>query len=292
MCIAPILAAIKKTEDILGAGRIWQAQNEDQAYFLEHFYKHHNNLSAYSEQELRSWVSWYASELNEILAREGSSHHFEEFPPGNFGFLSIRDVLVHWLEKGAMTKLSYEGNDYPAVYIGNDEVFSAFSVSGHPHPVVCIHTKSGDNVFMSKSDAAYQGFGLARKVDTLSLAEMRFLDAASVIFPMINYDSEKGIPVDLSFLVGMSTKTSSGDDAAIEEIKQQTKFKKNHEGARVKSFVSGRVSITSARMPAQPIVIDEPYLEWHIRPGAPLPTFCAYWTPEDWSDPGNPFPNQ
>lgn len=182
--------------------------------------------------------------------------------------------------------MTYNNHEYSAVLIGNDEVFGAFMVDNHPHPVVCVHTKTGDDVYMTVADRPYQGFELMQKVDRLNTANVTFMDAASVTFPMIDYDSEKSSPVDISWLVGMRTTTSGGQPAVIEEINQQTKYKKNEEGAHVKSAVWGRVAITSVRMPAERIVIDQPYLEWHVRPGAPFPTFQAYWTPEDWKSPG------
>jgi len=160
-------------------------------------------------------------------------------------------------------------------------------VAGHPHPVVRVHTESGDEVYMTIADRAYQNFELVQKVDRLRQAKECALSSESLTFPMIDYDSEKTEPVDLSWLVGMHTTTSAGQGAFISKIMQQTKYKKNHLGARIKSSVAGSVTITSMRQPELQIVIDKPYLEWHIRPGAPFPTFQAYWTPEDWKNPGN-----
>ena len=287
MCIAPIVAAIKKCEDILGPDRIWVPNNEGQAYFLEHFYPHRNDLSVYNDKELRSWVSWVASELNLILADEGFSLRFEDFPPGNFGFLSILDVLVYWLQKGMVAHVTYEGEQFPAVRFSNDEVFSAFTSLDYPYPIGCVETKEGDRAFMTIADRSYSNFELVQKCHRLSTQPMEYFGANSLTFPMIDYDSEKSEPIDLSWLVGMHTTTTSGNLAKVEDAKQQSKYKKNEDGARFKSAVMGCVSITCVRMPDPDIIIDQPYLEWHMRPGAPFPTFQAYWTPDDWKNPGN-----
>ncbi len=98
MVIAPIIAALVKSEDMIGKNPSWQGINADQKYFLERLFVTRSELARYSATELRSWASRVAAELNKILQEEGFDIQLDEFGgPNEFGVVSILNVLVEWL---------------------------------------------------------------------------------------------------------------------------------------------------------------------------------------------------
>ena len=67
----------------------------------------------------------------------------------------------------------------------------------------------------------------------------------SVLFPMVDYDEH----VDISWLIGMRTFDVSNSEFGISQALQQTKFKMNQLGARVKSAVAFGIRALGAVAP-------------------------------------------
>lgn len=302
MVVSPIIAALVKSEDILGENRQWEAVNDSQAHFLEKFFSTREELSKFSEKELRSWASWVAAELNKILEEEGFDIRLEEFEPGNFGVVSILDVLVEWLKPGEVDSLVVEGKDYPAVKMEptiptalasfaaleelEDEfrnVFDVYTSYKHPHPVVLLHTKSGDKVYMTIADGVVQDFELIARIDAIrrSLQPSK-MDYDYLKFPMVDLNQE----VDITWLEGIwTTVAGSVHRAFIVKALQQTKFKMNEFGAKVESTMTGLVA--GATDDERELRIDQPFFLWIEREGISIPVIYAYITEEDWKDPGS-----
>src|SRR3990172_12151982 len=98
--LAPIVSALVKTEDMLGPNRKWSAVNEFQSGFLTEVFSKRAELSKFTPNELRSWVSKNAAELNAILKSEGFDIELDPFDDDGFGTVSILDVVVEWLKQG------------------------------------------------------------------------------------------------------------------------------------------------------------------------------------------------
>ena len=293
MVIPPVLSALVKSEDVLGAGRVWSAVNALQSRFLGDFFVRRSELSCFSEKELRAWASMTAYDLNEILAREGFSIRLSDFNRGEFGVVSILDVMVEWLVMGRHLSLPVEKQMYPAVHMmptGLIEdmpvrLFDATMSSVHPHPLVRLNTRSGDSVCMTIADHVYDDFGLMSRIDDIRCrSEITPILASWLLFPMVDLDLE----TILDWLVGMHTVAANGENANIIQAVQQTKFKMNHLGARVKSAVGMGVTRTSVRVDvAEPILIDEPFFLWIERPCLSFPLMYAYIDEQHWKDPGD-----
>jgi len=289
--LAPIIAALVKAEDRLGADRVWKAINDMQVKFLESYFCHRDNLGNYKPEELRSWISNSAAELNQILAKEGFDIQLEEFPSGQFGVVSILDVLVEWIAKGDQINFQYGGQSHAGVFMtdfvdtedGRKLVFESFLSSEHPHPIACVHTKSGDKVFMTIAGKEVEGLDLADAIDAVRKGQLLPQNYKQLEFPMVDYREK----IDISWLIGMFTidqnRSSIWD---IAQAMQETKFRMNHEGARVKSAVAMAVRKFVASIP-RVLKIDQPFWLWIERDGLAIPVMYGYFSVEDWKNPGS-----
>ena len=293
MVVAPIMGAIVGTEEILGKNRKWNAVNDTQREFLNKYFATRAELSGYSKEELRHWVSWVAEELNKILKEEGFDIQLQDFEPNEFGVVSILDVLVEWLVKGTEDHLVFKGTEYPAVRMENTAevdneykvLFESLTSTQHPLcPIALVHTQSGDKVYMTVADRAAEGFDLTNRINEIRTTLQRGEHYDYLKFPMVDLNQQ----VDIAWLMGMNTTDeNTGNPAIISQALQQTKFKMNQFGARVKSAVAIGVVITSVPPPPRGLEIDRPFFLWIEREGITVPVMYAYLDQEDWKDPGN-----
>ncbi len=306
VCVAPIMAALVGTEDILGVGRLWKPQNQNQERIVE-LLKLRDQLNVFFQKtaegelghkELRYWVDWVAENLNKILREEGFGIQLKDFKKGEFGVVSILDVLVEWLIKGQEDEIIADGVVYPAVRMGATgrvdgqytQLVEVFESSRHPHPVGMLRTKTGDKVYVTvaekkghaewppKDFALYLAIEYIRRDLNTSPGEW-----AGMIFPMVDINDRP----DISWLIGMNTIDQQGNYAEVSQALQQTKFKMNQYGARVKSAVAIGVTITAVRHKPQWLIIDEPFYLWIERDGVSFPIVGMYVDPSDWKDPGD-----
>lgn len=292
MVLAPIMAALVKTEEILGPDRIWQPQHQGQQHFLERYFSRRKQLSVFTEKELRNWVSWVAAELNALLAEEGFSITLEPFKENEFGVVSILDVLVEWIAEGKISSLYSNNATYPAVSMERYAdvsgtmipTFGAYKSSQHPHPIAVVYTKNLDKVYMTIADQGLSQFELATRVNTIkgSMDTTHSLYYDELLFPMVDLDQE----VSLAWLLNMETTSDEGDRAYISQAAQQTKFKMNEKGARVKSAVAIAVNLECAFV-NRVLTIDQPFFLWIERKGTDIPVLSAYINRENWKNPGN-----
>lgn len=290
--VAPIMGALIKSENVLGKDRQWHAVNASQKEFLSKFFVKRKELAKFSEKELRSWVSWVAAELNEILAKEGFNIRLEDFEPDEFGVVSILDVLVEWMQEGSKDALSFGGINYPVVRMESHAtidherkpLFEAYIAKTHKYPVAVLLTKSGDLLYMTTAGPnSLKDFTLAPYIDkirnSLSPSGMRY---DWLKFPMIDLDQE----ADISWLKGMQTFDTDGKKWEISKAFQQTKFKMNQFGARVKSAVAIVVKAVSIIQEVG-LVIAPPFLLWIEKKDASIPVIYAYIDKENCKDPGD-----
>ncbi|MBI2124267.1 hypothetical protein HYT92_00595, partial [Candidatus Pacearchaeota archaeon] len=267
-CVAyPIVAALKKAEEIVKPVEKWAANNEAQRVFLEEFFSEcQEEISRIPEIE--SIASWSANVINKFLKERGFSIQLQPFDSLTFGVASVLDVLVEWLNKGDVTSIKKGGVTYPAVRIESKHA-DFFEISTHKNPIVCLHTKSGDLVHMTILDNAPDGFDMVEKAQELFKGEERY-NFSSVVFPMVSLNQD----VDISWLIGLRTKGADGQPAVITQALQQTKLRMNEEGARAQSAVAIAV-FRGGFSPEKQYVIDKPFLFWITRPGICKPLFVA-----------------
>ena len=293
MVVSPIVAALVKSEDILGKNRTWDAVNDVQQKFLKDFFSRRKELSGFPEKELKCWASWVAAELNAILKKERFDIKLEDFAEDEFGVVSILDVLAEWLKEGMKTKLFFEHQEYPAVRLSrtaeiNDKptkLFLGFVSDKYSFPIASVATKSGDKVWMTVANQAVEGFELVSKIENLRKLVSEHSTATHfdhLIFPMVDLDQI----VDIGWLKGMQTNSDAGRHFKISQALQQTKFKMNQFGARVKSAVAIAIRATSVSI-SQNLLIDAPFYLWVERNGVSYPIMYAYIDANDWKDPGD-----
>jgi hypothetical protein len=279
-----IVSALAKALDFLGESG-WTAKTSHQARFLQHFYVEKANLHRFNENELRAWADTVAANLNRILAAEGFSIRFDDFSDGEFGVASILDVAVAWLVEGEA--LPEFGTGYwPGVRMkrfgevdGKEmQLFSGTFAAHHPRPIATIETKSGDTVSMTVAERPLEGIALIDAVDWLRVTKLPEQPFGDLYFPMIDFEETKS----LDWLAGLST---AGGAQEVAQALQQTKFKMNHTGARVKDAVA--LTMRSTGMGPPPLMIDKPFLLWIERPGVGKPIFYAYLDTANWKDPGS-----
>lgn len=293
MTVAPIMGALLKSEEILGKGRVWHGINPSQYIFLEQFFTQRAALAKFSDKELLSWVSWIAEELNKILKDEGFDIQIGDFAYDEFGVVSILDVLVEWLAPGQVDFILSGSAKYPAVkmepraYVdGKPEIlFEALNSYLHPHSVAVVKTQSDDKVYMTVAEKPAADFDLTNKIDEIRDSLHEGPDYDWLKFPMVDLNHQ----IDIGWLKGMWTTTTRkniGQKAIISQALQQTKFKMNQFGARVKSAVAIGVRTVSIRI-EQGFIINKPFFLWIEREGATIPVMYAYIDREDWKNPGN-----
>ncbi len=283
MVVSPIVSALVKSEDILGKDRSWNAVNDWQEFFLIDHLSKRKELAAFSEEELRDWIGFNAKELNRVLEGEGFDVRLDEFGPGEFGVVSILNVLSEWLEEGQRVVIVSSGKKYPGVRMESSSGFEVRVSAEYLYPVTVLPTKSGDKAFMTIAESEAASFSLLTKIDAIrrSLKPGSNYDYDCLKFPMVNINKE----IVLGWLGGLWTIQDDGRKAEISQVFQQTKFRMNQRGARTKSAVALGAFTASARK-EKVLLIDKPFFFWIEREGMSIPIIYAYIDQEDWKDPG------
>lgn len=288
-----IVSALMKGVEFLGGDRVWAAVSSEQQQFLGQFYEHNALLSQkFSEKELRAWADTDAENLNAILKQEGFSIELPPFNPGDFGVVSILDILVEWIKVGDVREVSNEqGVLYPAVELkdvadieGREQYLFTTAISSvHGHPIATLMTKSGDKLCVTIAGEEFSGFELIRRIDEIRGSVQMPANYEYLRFPMIDYDKK----INISWLEGLKTLAAAGLPYEVAKALQQTKFKMNQYGARLKDAVAIGIVATSFRMPRPRLIIDRPFFLWIERSGVPVPVMYAYFDESAWGDPGN-----
>ena len=237
-------------------------------------------LASFSHEELNAW-----------LKDNGFDIQLEPFKrPTDFGAGSIQDVKVSWVVAGQENQVKNGKKEYPAVKLstkyGQNEVRFGRSKS-YPNTIAEIVTANGDVVSMTVADdESLEHTDLLVKVSGLTVNTRENFE--NIVFPMIDLDDKP----DIGWLKGLSFQGVSDVDGGagtfeISQALQQTMFKMNLEGARVKSAVVVGVTRACVSMPPPEFRIDKPFYFWITRPGMTLPYFAAYLDKDCWKDPGS-----
>ncbi len=280
----PIFEALLKASRELG-GVQWNSISEIQKYFLSELYNPHSvEVGKFSSEELRSWASEVADELNKILSDEGFDIRLDELQENEIGVVAILDILLDWLKEGIKLKLYSDDIAYPGVRINSSMVegystfLSGVNCKNYDQRIAMLRTQKNDVVYMAIADKELGDFKLFKHIMNIRQNIAPDVRPVFVHFPMIDLDHQP----DVNWLVGMPH-TGGGQ---ITQAMQQTKFKMNEKGAHLKSAVA--IVAKRGMSPAEHgIVIDKPFYLWIERPGIELPIMCAYMDRDVWSDPGN-----
>ncbi len=271
----PIIAALIAPEGkFLERNTKWNAANEQQKYFLENIFTKKDELSKFSDKELRCWASRDHNELNKIAKDNGFDIQLKPFGPGGFGSLSILDVAVKWLEAGTKTTINYNKVDYKGAKISKG--ITVMLSPGWKEPLISIETQNSDTVYITFANQPLEGLELLKKINKIKY-DFYFYKICkpiyeNLIFPVIDINQQ----VDISWLKNM-TETSG---YFINQALQQTKFKMDEVGAHVQSAVM--LGFEKCVRRETNFVIDKPFYVWIERKGCSLPIFAAYIDVDSW----------
>jgi hypothetical protein len=294
----PIAKALIQAEAYAAGGYplLWQANSVARSRFVSGFLSNAARAeltTCFKPEELRAWANGDHVPLNTILEQEKFSIRFDPFQPGQFGSLSILDVLPMWLMEAQKTQIfAADGKFYPGVSMkrvewgkeaGRLEMFRVLRNANHSEPIIVVNTQNGDSVFMTiAADVPCTGDEAAIRLGsflrTLSDGDIsRGYD--SVQFPMLDIDQQP----DISWLQGLWARCPSGDPLLLARALQQMKFKMNHLGCHLRSAAA--LSLERGCV-SQSLDIDRPFFLWIMRPGVSHPLLAAYVDYDVWKDPG------
>lgn len=290
----PIITALVKAEDILGANRTWHATNPAQTQFLARYFSQRGEIeralaTPSPEQPLKvdSIASYTAEEINSFLASKGFNIALDPFTtPGEFGTASVMDVLVKWLYPGTSTQLvAADEQTYPAARLRLGVDIERSSLTGKP--VAFISTqhpdyKVGLTVPNEPISDAFELLDFVANVRNRGLNHSfdYSVNYAGLIFPKVSLDQR----VNIDWLREMETTGKDGLAAIISQALQQTKYRMNEIGARAESAVA--LGVTRGISPS-PLVINRPFVCWIEKTRTSLPLFAGYINYSDWKDPGS-----
>lgn len=279
--LAPIVSAVLKAVLLIGTGMgQLTSMNKDQRLLTTSYFSKHPELALFSDSELRSWASHDDRELNAILEKEKFNIRLKKFLPGEFGVVSILDVLVNWRHIGTKTHIKAEnGLVYPAVTLDTG-VTCCFDVDSSSSNLIKIETNTSDVVWIATNAQPLEGFALLERIkalkDGMSNVELP-CPACRVQFPMIDINQE----VDIKWLLGMRF-----GEYSISQALQQTKLRVNEKGAQVRSAVAV-AAMKSFTPKKKTLIIDKPFYFWIERPGLSYPLCAAYVSESDWKEPAD-----
>lgn len=290
MVVAPIISALVEAEKMLGKKQNWQTENLQQVKFINDFFSKRNELSLFKPEELRSWVSDNADELNSVLVKEGFAFKVKEFLPHKLGIVSIINILIEWLTKGAEETIKHSNKTYPAILMKNEAmaesqslpIFETYVSSVHEHPVFCANTKTGERVFMTVAEKEVAAFSLVFVIEKIRKRRASRGCCDHLLVPMIDY----GEVNEILWLTGLANTDKQGQKWEISEALQQTKFKMNCRGMHIKSMAMTPIRVTSNLSP-KIYEIDQPFLLWVERRGLDIPIIYAYLDETSWKNPGD-----
>lgn len=292
--VFPIVGALREAVRFKKASdESWEPLTESQKTFVKNVYRPLlGDMSKFNDSELKYLASFSHEEINNWMSENGFDIKLEPFQrPTDFGAASIQDVKVEWIEKGIVTNQHINDVIYPSVLINRsrrDDVKVKKNLSVHPHQVAKITTKNGDVVMMTIATEKLEHTELLNKVKEIYDATEgnTYSSAGDLTFPCIDLDDKPNI----EWLKGMgfaaqSAVTNDLGFAKINQALQQTFFKMNETGARVKSAVAVSLRFECAVFPDPPMVIDKPFYLSITRPGMDYPYFAAYLDYDCWKNP-------
>lgn len=276
---APIVACLLKAEENIGLNRVWHGVNTLQDLFVGDYFDMCKAGIIGLEDAIQSIFSFSADEINRFLAEKGFSIQLDPLEDNEFGVASVLDILLSWQSPGKKCLIQSSGQSFDGVELKGGVDFCS---SRNFPTVVKIRTQSKDCLYLAIPDCEPDG-----DVEMMSYAKelmtTRFFGSAydGVRFPMVNYDQV----VDISWLLGLRTNASNGDEVYISQAHQQSKLRINEFGARAESAVA--LGVTRGICMNSFYTIDKPFMAVIVRDGVPCPVFVAYVTPEDWKNPGS-----
>lgn len=229
-CPIGITGCLKATEEFLENDLEWNHSNETQKkYLLEYFSDTKEDLS--KVEDVFEYIASKKSQvINSFLKERGFDIEVDEFGSDEFGAASVLDQMVEWMEEGDRKTIESNGNSYDGFSL--DKGGSVVDPGDGENPIVRINTKEkNEAVYLTVPDEPLSYFDLFDyAVEKINEENDCFKSQKheGVVVPMVDLDKK----VDISWLCGLSTKDSDGDQWAVSQAEQQAKFRMNEREAR------------------------------------------------------------
>lgn len=275
-----IAAALQAADKAVGKTIPWQSTNDNQEKYLAEFH----------DQCLED-----RPKIPEIsqLAQFGQPDGLQ-LPLSVTGIL---DVLVKWAQEGYPEAITICRNrdwfEFPGVSIGNGGL-TFYSSPGYPNTIACLNTQSDYQIYLTVANKALSGFELLDKIIAIHKKLTYPTEHYSGIrFPMtdLNHSPDISFFVGMKALVGSIPQMPMKDTAIVVTRSEQNNILRMDEvGARVRSKTNITTMIIGASvrdLPPPPLIIDEPFFAWLVKPGCNLPLFVAYVAEENWKKPAS-----
>jgi hypothetical protein len=260
----------------------WQGINPNQETFLAWYAAHRAEIDKLGGLEALAATNYEV--LNSFLQARGFEPLFQPFI--GVGVASVLDMLVEWVTKGTQTSITrYNPSDYSReVFPGFllEDGVETFSVAGHQHPLVRLHTKTGHSLWLTTAQEPESGLELATFAQHTLVSQRR---------PDYNWDGVKvpmleiNVQPDLGWMIGAHTVSTDGEYHEISQAFQMFRLRANEVGARVRvatGFATRGVSIGPV-----PYVFSEPFIGFFTQPGNDKLAIAAFFADTDsWQNPG------
>ncbi len=231
----------------------------------------------YPEDEIQSFISDNAPELNKILRDKGFNIQLDEKMPFDLGVVTIMDLMAKWLAKADPATVNHEGVDYPAAQIKSG---ASIVNNGRLNPTLMIRTRNGLCVFIQIADYERSGLDLFHHIFKQARTMTHSETPCDATIPLVDLDDQP----DISWIVGLRCDSPF---FIINQALQQNKLKITLDGVRAESAVAlaGVRSISFNERPK--FVVDRPFNIWIAYANSELqyfPLFCAYVAPDSWKE--------
>lgn len=246
----------------------WMAENETQQLFLKKLGGLKEDMMEFNEQELQSWASQNADELNAIAREKEIPITFSPFSERTFGSLALLELNLAWHGKPAQTEMSFYAENILKVkgLEFNSDSFKVYQSRRHQFPVIKLKTKNGDFVYVTIADKKLNGVALSQRIKTIKKTLSRSKKHyTQMLMPQLAYESF----IDISWLNEMK----NNQDYMVSQAVEYLKLKVDEKGCAVKAG-AGMVFIPISVQ--QPLTIDKPFYFWIERPGCLMPLVEGY----------------
>jgi hypothetical protein len=282
--IAPIVSALKKATEKIG-GNEENLMSEDylQHYFLEDYYSKKDQMNGFRQEELLSWASQKAEDLNAILLKKGFFVRLEDMTGHELGIITAYDLEVELKKAVQKHLISAYGNIYPAIKMEAKNCISGklqadFRIFVEPDRkrlIACLETKKGDQIYMTAAEPLDNIYDYVGEIESFRRLTWFLADYRELVFPMINFCRFS----EIFWIEGMKMQNSVGFIWRISQAFQHVRFRMNELGAKTESKPARSSDDGSAR---NKFVIDQPFYLWMERPGLPFPIIYAYFDTDAW----------
>lgn len=287
--VVSIMYGLRKFEERVGTGR-WCVPTDHSSPVpvnnLLGFYREHGD-SIRQMADTKGWVHEDYNFLNDRLAENNFQIRLNPFV--GLGLVAILDRMFMWVGTAdpENPKIRSAGGLYPAFRMQamSEGIRFYRNTSGlHEEPILCLDTKSGDRVFMTKAQKPMKGLALYNMVYQLARAPMtQVYDFDGAVIPQVSIDQQP----DVSFMNGVYLEQGRADGQAWRFVQalQQVKFLMNEKGAHLKEAFAGALTLGGGGHSSPDLVFDTPIWLWAMpREGFNMPITAMYIAQDCWKE--------